>query len=185
MDSSNSTAGADPPAYTETILAPPTALKRTVKDTRQLILANASMMRPHVKTGAIELVTGKTRGPTPTTGPRSFISTTSNVTIRIRDSSPSPGDQTPPSERRPSDSNAGSRVAGKHYAALVSKSMDTRSTGTEVIILGEPQNTVEEALEWMLDRTEIVITEMLANHRKEAQVTCCRGLSTRHEQVLE
>ncbi|KAK3051552.1 hypothetical protein LTR09_007207 [Extremus antarcticus] len=160
-----------PPAYAETVLAPPTALRRTVKDTRQLILANASMMRPLLKVGGpIELVVA------PSTGPRSFVSTTSNVRIRIRDDSPARDtrDRSPPRDRRPSDSG-GARIAGKHYAALVSKNMESRSFMTDVVILGEPQDTVEEALEWMLDRTEIVVTEMLANHRKEAAVVCCRA----------
>ena len=42
-----------------------------------------------------------------------------------------------------------------------------------MLILGEPQDTVEEALEWMLDRTEIVITDMLSRHRKQVGTGCC------------
>lgn len=167
-----------PPAYTPTAPAAPTTLYRTMEDTRTMILANAWIIRSNMKVGDYNIVMGKTRGPAaPTTGARSFVSQTSNVTIRLRDESPSAQatqERSVTPERRPSDSGlVGTRVAGKHYASLVAKELQTRTI--EVIILGEPQDTVEEALEWLLDRSEIVVTEMLANHRKQALTTCCRS----------
>ena len=131
-----------------------------------------------MKIGQTDIVIGKTRPQataTSTSGSRSFVSTTSNVTIRLRDESPNPAVPSVTPERRPSESGpAGSRVGGRHYAAVVARHTDPQSPTVQVIILGEPQDTIEEALEWLLDRTEIVVTEMLGNHRKQATTTCCR-----------
>ena len=175
MEASSDHLAVDPPAYTATTPAPPTSTKRSMEDTRFLIFSNTSIIKPLGKgEGPIELVIGKTRVPvTPGTftGTRSFTSQTSNVTIRINDTaerSPSPS-RSP--ERRESDSNA-VRVAGRHYAALVYRTA-MAPKDIHMIMLGEPQDSIEEALEWMLDRTEIVITDMLSRHRKQATASCC------------
>ncbi len=61
------------------------------------------------------------------------------------------------SDRRPSDVPA-ARAAGRHYAVLVYR---VGVGGLGMLIKGEPQDSVEEALEWMLDKTEQAITDML------------------------
>lgn len=169
MASSFEQLAADPPAYTASVAAPPTSIKRSLEDTRQLIFSNASIIRPRQKNeGPIELVVGKTRPPAgdlPSTGTRSFTSSTSRVRISVTDQP-----QTTPNSSDSAESD-GTRVGGRHYAALVNRSVD--STSIDMIILGEPQDTIEEALEWMLDRTQIVITDMMSRHRKQVSAGCC------------
>ena len=141
----------DPPAYTPSVSAAPTTLRRTIEDTRAMILANADMIRPaqNLKVnGPIEIVIGKTRSaaarrPSPS---RSFVSTTSNVTIRIANPGPANvesrmGGELSATGRRESE---GSRVreAGKHYAALV-----CRGASLVPMLVGAPQDSIEEALE--------------------------------------
>jgi hypothetical protein len=168
----------EPPAYTVTAPVPPTSTRRTIEDTRCLIMSNAWMMGGHMRSvGPIELVIGKARHPgaRAESGSRSFVSTRSNVTIRVRDTSPAAPSRSPerPVDQGTSPGASTPRTSGKHYAALVSRDKDNHYT--DVVILGEPQDTIEEALEWMLERTEIVVTEMLANHRKQASTSCCRS----------
>ena len=171
MDGMAETLAVDPPAYTPAAPAAPTSVRRSVEDTRALILANASIIKPRQRTDApIELIVGKTKPPAlAAASTRSFTSQTSNITIRINDTPGASGSSNNSPERRPSDS--GVRVAGRHYAALVNRSFP--SNEIHMLILGEPQDTVEEALEWMLDRTEIVITDMLSRHRKQVGTGCC------------
>jgi hypothetical protein len=47
----------------------------------------------------------------------------------------------------------------KHYAVLLRRSNSVSKV--RVIIKGEPKDTVEEALEWMLERTEMVMHDMI------------------------
>ena len=165
---------ADPPAYQAVA---PTSATRSIEDTRALILANASIIKSRTKTdGPVELVIGKTRAPAPVvpSGSRSFTSTTSNVTIRVNDTERSASSSNSP-ERRASPSRP-ERIGGRHYAALVSRH-NFKCNDIDMIMLGEPQDSVEQALEWMLDRTEIVITDMLSRHRKQATAACCLSCS--------
>lgn len=120
-----------PPAYTPTEPAARTTTKRSIEDTRALILSNAQIIKPRVKIdGSITLVVGKTGPPA---------------------------------------STAAQRQQGKHYAALVARGTQQ----IQQILRGEPQDTIEEALEWLLDRTENVITEMLDRHGKQMTTGCC------------
>ena len=184
----------DPPAYTATVAATPTATKRSIEDTRALILANASIIKYVVecqdkKTHAlilvnhsrsrqypVELIIGKTKPPSQQVSSgsrsRSFTSLTSGVTIRVNDAPQSSSRSSSQSAAEATASGPdGERAVGRHYAALVTKHFS--GPDLQVIILGEPQDTVEEALEWMLDRTEIIITGMLSRHRKQVGSTCC------------
>ena len=165
MEQANDPATADPPAYTATVPALPTTTQRTIQDTRALILANASIIKPRAKGDEpIELILGKTKSlaeiaaaAEANSRSRSFTSQLSNVTIRISDSpaaAPSSG-STP--ERRPSEVPA-ARAAGRHYAVLVYR---IGVGGLNILLKGEPQETVEEALEWMLDKTEMAVTDIL------------------------
>ena len=162
----------DPPAYTPTQPAAPTTTKRSIEDTRALILCNAQIIKPrHRVDGNIMLVVGKTRPPIPQgqgSGVRTFTHSTSNTTIRI-------AEPTEAGSRRPSAADLSlapaQRQQGKHYAALVAKG----NAQIQQILRGEPQDTVEEALEWMLDRTEIIVAEMLEKHGKQMTSGCCTG----------
>lgn len=163
-----SDATADPPAYTPEVRVPATSTRRTIEDTRALILGNANVMKKYKDWGPIELIVGKTRSPAKVidiaNSTRSFTSQKSNVTLVINDSPAAGSSSRGASERRISNSDA-FRVAGKHYAVLVYR---TAHRGELAILMkGEPQDTVEEALEWLLDKTEMEITDMLAKQWPE------------------
>ncbi|KAK3681920.1 hypothetical protein LTR37_020763 [Vermiconidia calcicola] len=117
---------ADPPAYSATVAAPPTTLQRSLDDTRQLILANGSILKSR-NLDPIELIIGKARPPNPSAISARFSSTTSNFTINLTDSG------TPETNRVPKP-NPGVRTTGRHYAALVSR--DLRSTAIDNASIG-------------------------------------------------
>lgn len=164
----------DPPEYTPSAPLMPTSTRRSIEDTRALILHNASIIKPRNKLdGAVELIVGKvnpSRHPEPTTSHRSFTSTRSNVTIRVEDP-PGPSTSNTTSTEQPSASTAPVREVGKHYAALVCRG--SSSADIQVLLVGEPQDNIENALEWLLDRTEVVVTEMLSRHKKRVWAGCC------------
>jgi hypothetical protein len=156
----------DPPAYTPTIPAAPTTTRRTIEDTRALILANAAVLKPRSKTNEqVELIIGKTRNAADVLAAsqrtRSFTSQLSNVTIRISDGPAAASSSNTSPERRDSE-NGGARTKGSHYAVLVYRTGIGGPQGINILVKGEPQDTVEEALEWMLDKTEIEVTDMLS-----------------------
>lgn len=160
----------DPPAYTPTIPSPPTTTRRTIEDTRALILANASIFKQKAKDyQPIDLVVGKTRSAADvaagTINTRSFVSQTSNVTIRINDGPATTSSSDASPERRVSDHDS-ARVVGKHYAALIYRTGAARQE-IKILIKGEPQDTVEEALDWMLDKTEMEFRAVLGWKRPE------------------
>ena len=166
-ESDQSAENMDPPAYTLTTSAPPTTLRRTVEDTRALIFANAMLIRSTEtqKLGLpIELVLGKTRPSKSRSSStaRSFVSTTSNYTIRVTDTAePAAGSSSlAAAERNQSDTN-NARQSGKHYAALICRSGSHGHVITPILV-GEPQESVEEALEWLLDQTETRVTDKLS-----------------------
>lgn len=173
-DPSDSTA--DPPAYTAAAPRSHTTLRRTIEDTRQMILANVWMITGNMRVGQVDIVVGKTRPkpPTSSSGARSFVSTTSQVTIRVAGQpSSEPPAESSASARRPSA--AAAYPPGKHYAAVVARSTDPQVAKIDMVLQGEPQDTVEDALESLLDDSQGLVTDMLANHRKQVLPVCCRA----------
>ena len=60
----------------------------------------------------------------------------------------------------------------QHYAFLVTRK--NNSQGIEIVVKGMPRDTIEEALEWMLERTEDLVQEMLARHGRQIDsLGCC------------
>lgn len=59
----------------------------------------------------------------------------------------------------------------QHYAFLVQRK--ATETDINIVMKGEPRDTIEEALEWMLDRTEAVMEEMLLRHGTHVSSGCC------------
>ena len=142
----------EPPAYSFSSPSIPTSARRSIQDTRELILANATIIKPREKyDGPIELVVGKVKPDVhaSTSGSRSFTSVTSRITIRVNDN-PEPSSSRSDSAAPAEDSRV-DRPVGKHYAALVSRNSSIPEQ-IQLILLGEPQDTVEDALEWILDR---------------------------------
>lgn len=164
----------EPPAYTPTLPAQPTSTQRTIEDTRSLILSNAQILRPWTKTsdaGHLSIVIGKTKPPIPqTSSARTFTHSASNTTIRIADASENGSNGGRSRQASIAAEPTPQRQQGKHYAALVSRS----SASLQLILRGEPQETIEEALEWLLDRTEIVVAAMLDRHAKQTPSGCCK-----------
>ncbi|KAI7537705.1 hypothetical protein KC331_g10786 [Hortaea werneckii] len=62
--------------------------------------------------------------------------------------------------------------ANKHYALLVKRTYSKKDVG--IILKGEPRDSVEEALEWILERTEMQIHEMVSRYgRASTGDGCC------------
>ncbi|KAI7239389.1 hypothetical protein KC330_g1918, partial [Hortaea werneckii] len=59
-----------------------------------------------------------------------------------------------------SSADASSTGANKHYALLVKRTYSKKDVG--IILKGEARDSVEEALEWILERTETQIHEMVS-----------------------
>ncbi|RMY62788.1 hypothetical protein D0863_10843 [Hortaea werneckii] len=67
---------------------------------------------------------------------------------------------------------ASSTGANKHYALLVKRTYSKKDVG--IILKGEPRDSVEEALEWILERTETQIHEMVSRYgRASTGDGCC------------
>ena len=165
----------DPPAYTLTTPAPPTTTRRSIEDTRALILSNATLLASRLDLKdptTISLLLAKAPPPSlpdTSSGTRSFTHSASNVTIRLAPS-PEPSAGNSAGERSRRNSVARERQQGRHYAILVAKG---RGAEIAVILKGEAQESVEEALEWMLDRTESVVGEMVERHGRVVKGACC------------
>lgn len=167
----------DPPAYSSAAAdPPPPSTQRSLEDTRTLILSNAQIIRPKVKLEApILLVTGRTRTHNTTTPQAgSSRSVTRNVSITpdpVIEAS-SNGDSRKASNAAPEHLDAAFEQASsqnKHYAALV-----IRSGGQiHIVLRGKSQHSVEAALEWLLNRTEMLVTETLDRHAMQMKSGCC------------
>ncbi len=66
---------------------------------------------------------------------------------------------------------ATSADTGRHYALLVRRSYTTKDL--RIILKGEPRDTVEEALEWLLEQTEGMVHEVAVKYGKEDKGTDC------------
>lgn len=66
-----------------------------------------------------------------------------------------------------------SSTGGKHYAILLQRSYS--KTDVKIIVKGEPRDTIEEALEWLLERTEMDIHNMVVKHGRSVanNQECC------------
>ncbi|KAI6892645.1 hypothetical protein KC334_g13268, partial [Hortaea werneckii] len=137
-----------PPAYTPS---------RSIEGLRAQILANGSLLRPKddSQTGRsssdhIELVVAKLPAPASksTAAPSAHFSNEKTNSIQ----------QHPSSSGAIAAVTASSTGANKHYALLVKRTYSKKDVG--IILKGEPRDSVEEALEWILERTETQIHEM-------------------------
>lgn len=137
----------DPPVYT-----PPasSSIKRTIIDLRTQIIANASILRPNYNNDRpsddhIELVVAKAPA---------------NAAVAY-----SSGEKRH-SHAYASASSSSSEPAGLHYAVLCKRSGAKKDV--RIILKGERRATVEEALEWMLERTQLEIHNAVLTYGKDA-----------------
>lgn len=121
---------------------------RSIEGLRAQILANGSLLRPKDD---------------------SHTGRSSNDHIELVVAKlPSPASK---SATAPSAS-ASSTGANKHYALLVKRTYSKKDVG--IILKGEPRDSVEEALEWILERTETQIHEMVSRYgRTSTGDGCC------------
>ncbi|KAI6835718.1 hypothetical protein KC332_g16406 [Hortaea werneckii] len=72
----------------------------------------------------------------------------------------------------PAATASGAPTADKHYALLVQRTYSKKDVG--IILKGEPRDSVEEALQWILERTETQIHEMVSRYgRTSSGDGCC------------
>ena len=143
----------DPPAYS------PATQRRSIHDLRSQIIANGSVIKPRSDTyksalDYIELIVAKAPKQQRTTHFRDEKQAFKTSTDRPISAS----------------SGSASTSSGKHYALLV-----RRSSGSDIniIVQGEPKDTVEEALEWMLERTEMMIHDLVIKKGRPDNDGCC------------
>ncbi|KAH9825995.1 hypothetical protein Tdes44962_MAKER03778 [Teratosphaeria destructans] len=139
----------DPPAYTAPASAPKPP--RTILDLRAQILANASLLNRSTE-DQIEVIVAKA-GAVP--------------------AAPSP--MLSGNEKRPitqvMEDPASSSAANKHYALVVRRTYERRFLG--ILMQGEPRDSVEEALEWLLERMEREMHGMVFKYGKKVEHVDC------------
>ena len=162
----------DPPAYDAKALGS-TPHPRSIRELRAQIIANGSVMRTHNNgSGAhsddhIELIVAKT--------PAFAASQQHQAARSTHWSEKHAGDEinsfksTLPTAKKPS-SPSSSAHDGKHYAVLVRRNTSTKTV--KIIVKGEPKDTVEEALEWMLERTEMTLHDLVVRFGKPDEEGC-------------
>ena len=139
----------DPPAYV------PSAPKRSIHDLRTQILANGAMLKPKQNANRpsddhIELVIAKTPDHSSAASMEKRTMTRGGSTFEVASSS--------------------AAHPGKHYAVLCQRSYSKQDV--KIIIKGEPRDTAEEALEWMLEKTECLMHDMIVRHGRPASDVC-------------
>ena len=164
----------EPPSYDSTAAAA-ASKHRSIHDLRTQIIANGSVMKPRYNSERpsddhIELIVAKT----PTfSSTQSFQQAARNTHWSEKQALAMGGDgagsfsaQTP---ARPTSSTS-SVQEGKHYAVLMRRSGGSKTV--RIILQGEPKGTVEEALEWMLERTEMLMHDLVVRHGRPDNGTC-------------
>ncbi|GAB1734917.1 hypothetical protein NU195Hw_g5106t1 [Hortaea werneckii] len=150
-----------PPAYT-----PP----RSIEGLRAQILANGSLLRPKSDPHSsgrssddhIELVVAKLPATKSSATPGAYYFNAKTNSIQ----------QHPSSSGAIAAANASATGANKHYALLVKRTYSKKDVG--IILKGEPRDSVEEALQWILERTETQIHEMVSRYgRTSLGDGCC------------
>ena len=142
---SGSNETAEPPAYTQHASSTTAFVpNRSLQDTRALILANAQVIKPRKKDWDIDLVVARTKAPEPRSLQASLMG---------------------------ADTEEPTPTVEKHFAVLLHRA----EQGTEIVVLieGQPQDTIEGALEYVLEKTEVVLQQMLVTHGRRADGFCC------------
>lgn len=149
----------DPPAYA----APrPPGPPRSINDLRCQIIANGTLLKPssHNERPAdnhLEVVVARTPHPNAPSASPGF---SEKQTSAAASSAPV------------ATSSSSSSSGGKHYAILIQRTNYKKDI--KIMIKGELRDTVEEALEWVLERTEIEIHGMVTKYGRSAPDAECR-----------
>lgn len=157
-----------PPTYAAAA-GPP---KRSIQDLRTQIIAHGTVIRPehdnqYGSEDHIEVLVAKT----PAYTSAQQASRTPHFNEKQSTAMKSDGTFDFQLRRQETGASASSTtVESKHYAVLI-----TRSGGSKIriILKGEPKDTVEEALEWMLEQTEMIVHDMIVKNSKQDTVDEC------------
>jgi hypothetical protein len=161
-------ASTEPPTYAAT-----TSPQRSIQDLRALIIAHGTVLRPRcdVHYGSsdhIELIVAKTPSYTPAAA-QAIRSTNfdEKKAIMMRED----GVIDYPLMTASASSSTAGEHANKHYGVLIRRT--TSKKDLYIILRGEPKDTVEEALEWMLERTEMMMHDLIVKNGKVDNVAEC------------
>nr|POE80864.1 hypothetical protein CFP56_56937 [Quercus suber] len=148
----------DPPAYTpdaESVPGPP----RSISDLRSLILANASVLQPYFRDVHVEVIVAKHGGrrPEPVAGSRTYTTTNSRVAITINDASSSTTPKAESSAQATAPALQTTSGPVKHRAYVA---MRRNYESLDILVEGPPKPTPEEALTWLLDKTETMMADL-------------------------
>jgi hypothetical protein len=152
----------DPPAYTPASTQPPTQpsteparAPRTITDLRNQILANTAILHPNKYIDSrhlaeeIEVIVA--RVPRHLSGKRpAQFDESAQVTYHLNSNRDKAG---PSSSAVAGSSSAAPGGPDLHYAVLTTRSL-SRQRAVDVLLLGEERESVESALEAVLDQTE-------------------------------
>lgn len=153
----------DPPSYTATATAP----NRSIQDLRAQIIANGTLIRPStdVHFGSedhIELIVAKTPATAPSQQAYRNKNFNEKQTLNADGTFNFPQDQAP--------QGSSSTASSKHYAVLVRRHGSGQKI--RIIIKGHAKSTVEEALEWMLEKTEMIMHDMVVQNGRQDEADC-------------
>ncbi|KAK5170105.1 uncharacterized protein LTR77_004689 [Saxophila tyrrhenica] len=164
-----------PPTYAAAA-GPP---KRSIQDLRAQIIAHGTVIRPehdnqYGSEDHIEVIVAET--PAHTSAQQA--SRTPNFNGKQSTAMKSDGTldfQLRKQENAASASaSASTAVESKHYAVLIKRSGGTK---IRIILKGALKDTVEEALEWMLEQTEKIMHDMIIMNSKQDTVDECVVIS--------
>jgi len=158
----------DPPPYdaseSQSHAQPLIQPTHSIADLYTLILANAAIIKPRkLKDDAtVELVVARTDAGTP---------------IRV----PAPGVAFPTYDAAPG-------VSPMHFAMLLIRS--SSSIEVAVLLQGQPAESPEKALEWMWERTQALMVDVIRRHGARSNALgccgmCAQALKNRQSSVLE
>lgn len=144
--------------------------KRTIQDLRAQIIANGTVIRPSTdphygSDDHIELIVAKTPALAPSQQAYRNRNFNEKQTMNADGTFNFPQDQAPQSS-----SSSATTVQSKHYAVLIRRNGSGQKI--RIIIKGHAKNTVEEALEWMLEKTEMIMHDLVVQNGKQDDGDC-------------
>ncbi|KAK5726283.1 hypothetical protein LTR17_012903 [Elasticomyces elasticus] len=160
-EESTNSSTTNPPAMNPPAYSP----GRTIHDLRVQIIANGTILKPRADPNRaadnhIELIMAKWHSNAP-----SVISPVLEKQKHFSEK------QRPASTTTTSTlPESSSATDGKHYAVLIVRSYSKQDI--RILIKGEPKDTIEEALEWMLDATEKDVHSLVVKFGRAERETC-------------
>ena len=148
--------------------------RRTIQDLRAQIIANATILEPrhdHERpaNNHVEVILAKIHSGVRTPQPSGSLPP--RIRPAVGKSGSVSGISSASEKQALATEHNGTSGNGQHYAVLVRRSFVKQNV--QMLIKGEPRDTVEEALEWMLERTETEMHGMVVRYGKQASDGTC------------